>query len=215
MRTGPPGRALFLVGPSSAGKTSLDKVLIDVLPDPFMFFEIDRCGLTETGGRPELVTVAREEVVTRGVAYAIRGYLDAGLDLVVEAGLWHPSARAMAASVFAPYEAWLVGLHLELAELERREGRRSDGRFPGTARAQTTPAGAWALPYDLVVDVVGSTPPVAAGEVVDWLGHRTGSPGDTHYRGVGPSVRASFGGGTPTSSGSSSRSDSSAQPDAG
>jgi len=172
MRTGPPGRAIFLVGPSSAGKTSLGRVLI-VLPDPFMFFETDRCGgLRGPSGRPELVTTAREEVVTRGVAYAVRGYLDAGLDLVVEVGLWHPSARAMAAAVFAPYEAWLVGLGWDLAELERRETQRSDGRFQGTARSQATPADAWALPYDLVVDVVGNTPPVAAGEVVDWLATR-------------------------------------------
>lgn len=169
MRTEPPGRAIFLVGPSSAGKTSLGTALIDVLPDPFMFFETDRCGLRGPGGRPELVATAREEVVTRGVAYAVRGYLDAGLDLVVEVGLWHPSARAMAATVFAPYEAWLVGLAWELPELERRETQRRDGRFQGTARSQATPADAWVLPYDVVVDVVGKTPPVAAGEVVDWL----------------------------------------------
>lgn len=157
------GRAIFLVGPSSAGKSSLGGVLIDVLPDPFMFFEADGCGLRGPSGRPESVTVAREEVVTRGVAYAIRGYLDAGLDLVVEVGLWHPSARAMAASVFAPYGAWLVGLRWELAELERRESQRGDGRFPGTAHSQATPAGAWTLPYDLVVDVCRWTSPAGGG----------------------------------------------------
>lgn len=160
------GRAIFLVGPSSAGKSSLGNALVEVLPEPFMFFETDRCGLRGPSGRPELVTAAREEVVTRGAAYAIRGYLDAGLDVVVEVGLWHRRARAMAAAVFAPYKAWLVGLRWTLSELERRERQRGDRRLPGTARSQATPAGAWVLPCDLVVDVVEHPPAVAAGEVV-------------------------------------------------
>ncbi len=83
-----PGRAIFLVGPSSAGKSSLGKALVELLPDPFMFFETDRCGLRGPA-RPELETLEREEVLTRGVAFAIRGYLEAGVDLVVEVGLWH------------------------------------------------------------------------------------------------------------------------------
>ncbi len=82
------GRAIFLVGPSSAGKSSLGMALVELLPDPFMFFETDRCGLRGPRGRPELETKEREKVVTRGGAYAIRGYLEAGVDLVVEVGLW-------------------------------------------------------------------------------------------------------------------------------
>lgn len=163
------GRALFLVAPSSAGKSSLGMALVELLPDPFMFFETDRCGLRGPRGRPELVTLEREEVVTRGAAFAIRGYLEAGLDLVVEVGLWHPRARRMAAAVFEPFEAWLVGLRWDLAELERRERQRDDGIFPGTARTQATPSQAWILPYDLEVDAVANPPAVVAREVVDWF----------------------------------------------
>ena len=129
MNTGP-GRAIFLVGPSSAGKSSLGKALVELLPDPFMFFETDRCGLRGPA-RPELETLEREEVLTRGVAFAIRGYLEAGVDLVVEVGLWHPRTRHMAAVVFEPFDAWLVGLRWDLAELERRERQRDDGNLPG------------------------------------------------------------------------------------
>ena len=137
------GRAIFLVGPSSAGKSSLGMALVELLPDPFMFFDTDRCGLRGPPGRRELETLEREEVVTRGAAFALRGYLEAGLDLVVEVGLWGPRARRMAAAVFEPFDAWLVGLRWDLAELERRERRRDDGIFPGTARAQATPREAW------------------------------------------------------------------------
>ena len=163
------GRALFLVGPSSAGKSSLGMALVELLPDPFMFFETDRCGLRGPRGRPELETMEREEVVTRGAAYAIRGYLEAGVDLVVEVGLWGPRPRRMAAAVFEPFEAWLVGLRWDLAELERRERQRDDGIFAGTARTQATPTQAWILPYDLEVDAVGNPPAAAAQEVVDWF----------------------------------------------
>ena len=126
-----PGRAIFLLGPSSSGKSSIGKALVESLPDPFMFFETDRCGLRGPSGRPELQTLEREEVVTRGAAFAIRGYLEAGLDLVVEIGFWHPGVRLMAAAVFEPFDAWLVGLRWELAELDvlpREVGDATDGR---------------------------------------------------------------------------------------
>lgn len=71
--------------------------------------------------------------------------------------------------VFEPFEAWLVGLRWDIAELERRERQRDDGIFPGTARTQATPTQAWILPYDLEVDAVGNPPAAAAQEVVDWL----------------------------------------------
>ena len=168
MTTGP-GRAIFLVGPSSAGKSSIGRALVELHPDPFMFFEADRCGLRGASGRPELVTLEREEVVTRGAAFAIRGYLEAGVDLVVEVGLWHPRARQMAAAVFKPFDAWLVGLRWDLAELERRERARNDGIFAGTARSQATLRDGWSLPYDFEVDAVGNSPAAAAQEISDWL----------------------------------------------
>lgn len=39
------GNALFLVGPSSAGKTSLGRELLEVLPELYVMFEADRLGL--------------------------------------------------------------------------------------------------------------------------------------------------------------------------
>ncbi len=137
-----------------------------------MFFETDRCGLRGPSGRPELVTAAREEVLARGAAFAIRGYLDAGIDLLVEVGLWGQSTRATAANVFEPYDAWLIGLRWNLSELERRERRREDGIFPGTAARQAMPRDDWRLPYDVVVDTVTLSPEAAARELAEWLAKR-------------------------------------------
>jgi len=73
----------------------------------------------------------REEVVTRGAAFAIRGYMEAGLDLVVEIGFWHPGARRMAAAVFEPFDAWLVGLRRELAEFGASGASARRRHLPG------------------------------------------------------------------------------------
>ena len=163
------GRALFLVGPSSAGKTALGHALVEFLPDPYLFFESDRFGLWHPQNRPELVTLEYEAVLTRGSALAVRGYLDAGVNLVVERDFWHPNTRAMTASVFERYDAWLIGLRWDTAVLEAREAARADGIFAGTARAQTRRRERWQMPYDFVVDTVRLSPNEAAQTVIEWL----------------------------------------------
>jgi chloramphenicol 3-O phosphotransferase len=163
------GRAVFLVGPSSSGKTSIGRALVELLPDGHLFFEADRFGVSGPTNRPDLVTLERERLVTRGTAMAVRGYLDAGVNLVVERSFWQPMTRRVVAELFAPYEAWLVGLDWELAELERRERGRTDGIRPGTAAEQATAPGAWDLPYDLRVAAVATSPTAAAQHIADWL----------------------------------------------
>ena len=167
-----PGRAIFLVGPSSAGKTSLGRELIEILPELYLFFETDRFGLWHPRRRPEFVTREHERAVTSGSALAVRGYLDAGVNLVVERDLWDPSVRAQTAAVFAPYDAWLVGLLWDVTVLEARERARTDGIFPGTARDQASEARRWQMPYDLVVDTIRLAPADAARQLLEWLATR-------------------------------------------
>ena len=101
--------------------------------------------------------------------------LEAGLNLVVELALWHPSSRLTAATTFAPYDAWLIGLRWDPEELERREQARADGIRPGTALGQAVYAAAWDLPHDFVVDAVTKSPQAQAQEIVAWLAARPAS----------------------------------------
>ncbi len=163
------GRALFLVGPSSTGKTTLGHELIERLPDPFILFEVDRFGGHLPRTRPELLTLELQDRMTRGGAMAVRGYLDAGVNLVVEWGLWAPRDRRWVAEVLSPYPAWLIGLRWRLDVLEAREERRSDVRA-GTARGMAEHGSRyWDLPFDLMVDNASQTPEVAALEIVTWF----------------------------------------------
>jgi chloramphenicol 3-O-phosphotransferase len=99
----------------------------------------------------------------------VRGYLDAGVNLVVERDFCHPTLRAETAELFAPFQAWIVGLRWDAAVLEAREVARTDGIAPGTAQRQTRHAGRWKMPYDLVVDSVGLAPADIALQVHRWL----------------------------------------------
>lgn len=60
------GRAVFLIGGSSAGKTSIGRALVELLPDGYLFFESDRFGVSSPRARPDLLTLEREYAVTRG-----------------------------------------------------------------------------------------------------------------------------------------------------
>lgn len=113
-------------------------------------------------------TLEWEDRYTRATALAVRGYLDAGIDLVVERAFWHRRARAMAAEVFAPYSAWLIGLQWELEVLEEREADRLDSIFPGTARRSAANHDL-DLPYDFVIDTMAQSTADAARDLADWL----------------------------------------------
>lgn len=160
--TEPKGKALFLVGPSSAGKTCLGHALLAALPDPYVFYEADAFGPWYPHHRAGFATMEMETRVTHGAALAIRGYLDAGVNVIVERSLWWPAVRRWVAQAFQQYPAWLVGLRWELEVLEQRGLRRNGGIFPGTVRSQVADGGFEELPYDLVVNAVDQAPDALA-----------------------------------------------------
>jgi len=166
------GRALFLVGPSSSGKTTLGHALLATLPEPWLFYESDFTATFHSpADRFDLATVEMKLRMTYGTALALRGYLDAGFDLIIERSLWWPEIRQRCARVFDEYRAYLVGLKWDLTTLGEREHKRTDGIFAGTARQQVLGWGsdAWDLPYDLVVDVDNGDAISCAAEVSAWI----------------------------------------------
>lgn len=143
--------------------------MLGVLPDPYLFFEADHFGLWNPSGRTDFVTIEMETRVTRGAALAVRGYLDAGVNLVVERNLWWPDVRQWVAGVFQEYDAWILGLRWDLDVLEARERERSDGRFRGMARSDVADGRFHDLPYDLGLDAVTQAPDAMARQVAAWL----------------------------------------------
>lgn len=162
-----PPQCVLLAGPSSSGKSSLARAVQRTATRPWFFFEGDRLSGGFPSGRPEFVTLEWDRRVREGCARAARGLVEAGIDVIVELGLWDPWGRAAAARVMSGLPAYVVRVRCELATLENRERERGD-RFLATAARQ------WAelegVPYDYDVATENATPELLAKDLLAWLG---------------------------------------------
>lgn len=152
-------QCVLLVGPSSAGKTSLARAVQRIADRPWFFYEGDVLSGGFPPARPEFVTVEWDHRVREGAARAARGLLEAGLEVIVELGLFDPWGRATVASVLSPFPTFVVRLRCDLEILERRELLRED-RFPGTARSQAEQLEGLPFDHDILTDL--SSPEVLA-----------------------------------------------------
>jgi chloramphenicol 3-O phosphotransferase len=166
VREDAPPQCVLLAGPSSAGKSSLARAVQRVASRPWFFFEGDRLSGGFPQGRPEFVTLDWDRRVREGCARAARGLVEAGLDVIVELGLWDPWGRAAAARVLAGLPVYIVRVRCDLATLEDRERRRGD-RLLGTAIRQSAELQGVPFDYDVVTD--DSTPEVLAKDLLAWL----------------------------------------------
>ncbi len=162
----PPPQCLLLAGPSSSGKSSLARALQRAARRPWFFFEGDRFSGGFPSGRPEFVTLEWDRRLREGCARAALGLMQAGLDVVVELGLWEPWGRATAARVFSGRRAFVVRVRCELATLESRERARGD-RYLGTAVRQA--AELEGIPYDYDVTTDDARPDALAADLLAWL----------------------------------------------
>jgi chloramphenicol 3-O phosphotransferase len=138
-----PGRVILLNGASSSGKSTLARALQDALDEPFLLVSSDQ--FVAAGMLPERRDDSGpfswwQELRPRffaGFHRCLPALAAAGNDLIVEHVIEFPSWRRELAALLADLDVFLVGVHCDLAELDRRERARGDRRV-GEGREHVT-----------------------------------------------------------------------------
>jgi len=157
-----PGRAIILNGGSSAGKTTLGRLLQSALPDPWLLLGIDLLIWTlppEMINDPEGLSV-REGVIVRGTSFlplyagfqtAVAALARSGVNVLLDdLTLEGATDQQRWNNVLKGMEVCWIGVHCAPEVAARREAERAS-RLPGIARHQalTVHQG---VRYDLEVD---------------------------------------------------------------
>lgn len=150
-----PGRIILLNGASSSGKSSLARAIQSSIDTPFWHISIDH--LRDSGVLPtarikrgEFDWRTMREAFFLGFERSLHAYVQAGNDLIVEHIMESEAWLLRLADLLAGQDVFFVGVHCELAELERRELARGD-RPLGDARRDYFRIHSYCL-YDLEVD---------------------------------------------------------------
>jgi chloramphenicol 3-O phosphotransferase len=101
---------------------------------------------------------------------AAAGISAGGADLILDEVLVVPGLLDCWLNALAGQEVWMIGLHCDLPELERREQARGDRRI-GQARGQYAKVHA-GVHYDLELDTGLTSPQDAAGQIAGWIATR-------------------------------------------
>lgn len=149
------GRIILFNGASSSGKSSLARALQGRIDAPFWHISIDH--LRDSGVLPTARIKSGEfdwrrmrEAFFLGFERSLLAYVEAGNDLIVEHIMESEDWLLRLADTLAGQDVFFVGVHCELAELERRELARAD-RPVGDARRDYFRIHSYCL-YDLDVD---------------------------------------------------------------
>ena len=161
------GRIILLNGASSSGKSSLARALQARIDSPFWHISIDH--LRDSGVLPtarirskEFDWHAMREPFFIGFERSLLAYAEAGNDLIVEHIMESEAWLLRLADTLAEQDVFFVGVHCDLAELERRELARGDRRL-GDARRDHFRIHTYCL-YDCEVDGVDG--PAANADIV-------------------------------------------------
>jgi chloramphenicol 3-O phosphotransferase len=164
------GRIIFLNGPSSSGKSSIARELLNVLDDGVFFhLAVDSFNAMRTKrnlGPEELDTALRR--TRMGFHRSIAAMAEVGNDIVVDHVLSEPWRLLDCLSVLRPEDVLFVGAPLD--ELTRREQARGD-RPPGLAAHQYDLVYRHG-DYDLECDTSTASPRECAERIKDFLSHR-------------------------------------------
>ena len=172
-----PGRIILLNGASSSGKSALAGVLQAALDEPFLHVSSDRfvaAGMLpprrEDGGPFDWWHQLRPRFFA-GFHRCLPALASAGNDLIVEHIIEFPAWRHDLAVLLADLDVFLIGVHCDLDELDRRERARGDRRI-GEGRTHVEVDGIHTFgPYDHEVDTTATDPGALAGELISaWRG---------------------------------------------
>lgn len=143
------GTVIFLNGTSSAGKTSISNELMQTLNEDFIYLSVDNAiagvndMLMSMFGkqitRDEIRTIEHEEMIENPVISLFHHYIMAfsriGKNVIVDHVLIDRSWLEECIKLLHNTQAFYIGVHCPLEELERRERERGD-RPIGLAKAQ-------------------------------------------------------------------------------
>lgn len=165
------GRVILLHGASSSGKTQLALAMQAALSEPFIRLSPDflRPGLPpvtdEAGRRLAWWTQARTRFFA-GFSGAVEAMAAVGNDLIVELVIEDRAQWLGVADRLGEIDLFVVGVHCDLAEIDRRERQRGN-RPPGEGRADIEQLRIHSLGgYDLDVDTTDRQSADVAAEVI-------------------------------------------------
>lgn len=134
----PRGKIILLNGASSSGKSSLARAVQARIEEPFWHISIDH--LRDSGVLPtarirsgEFQWASMRDAFFEGFEQSLPAYVRCGNNLIVEHIMESRAWLLRLAHLLANEDVFFVGLHCDLAELERREIARGDRRI-GDAR---------------------------------------------------------------------------------
>jgi chloramphenicol 3-O phosphotransferase len=169
------GRIIFLHGASSSGKSTLAKALQAALDEPFLHVSSDH--LVESGILPERRDHGGSfdwwhQMRPRffaGFHRCLPALAEAGNDLIVDHIIEFASWRRELTVLLAGLDVYLIGVHCDLDELDRRERERGDRR-PGEGRTHVEVDGIHTFgPYDLEVETTaGVTAELVRAVLAGW-----------------------------------------------
>ena len=159
-----PGRIIFLNGASSSGKSTLAMAMQAALPEPFLHVSSDHLvasGMLPARRDPAGPFAWWEQMRPRffdGFHRCLPALAAAGNDLIVEHIIEFRTWRQYLARLLADLDVFLVGVHCDLAEIDRRERDQADRRVgEGRTHVETDLIHTFG-PYDFEVDTTTAIP---------------------------------------------------------
>ena len=186
-----PGKIILLNGSSSAGKTTIARMLQQLYEEPYQHIALDQFrdgmsdhfrGLNSPAGDPgarglNVVPVERDgermtEIrfgdvgrrVLRGMRRAIAVFARAGNHVIVDDLMFEKSFLLDYLHVLKEFTVTFAGIRCDLAVVNAREAARP-GRFPGTATSHFDSVHEHCV-YDVEVDTTDSNPRQCAQEIM-------------------------------------------------